>query len=85
MTSAGGDTRIAEVQKYSKSVERMEQKRLQEQRFTISTEKDDDMNKLALAAKLQRAVDRRYSSQDAIYKPRQMSEKHRQSSTQSNT
>ena len=60
----------SEVQKYANSLDRMESKRLQDQRYTPSSEKDEDMSKLALGAKVQRALDRRYSSQDAEYKPK---------------
>lgn len=62
--------RTAEVSKYAKGLDRLESKRLQDQRYAPSSEKDDTMDKLALAAKVQRAVDRRYSSQDAVHKAR---------------
>ena len=70
MSSNTAPRASSEVEKYGKSLDRLESKRLQDQRYTPSTEKDDDMSKLALGAKVQKALDRRYSSQDAEYKPK---------------
>ena len=56
---------------------RMENKALSQQRVVLSEEKSANLNKLALGAKLERALDRRMTSQDAVMKPRNrgMSEK----------
>lgn len=70
MSNNGAPRASSEVEKYGKSYDRLESKRLQDQRYTPSTEKHDDMSKLALGAKVQKALDRRYSSQDAEYKPK---------------
>lgn len=75
--------RSAEVSKYAKGLDRLEIKRLQDQRYQPSSEKDDTMDKLALAAKVQRAVDRRYSSQDAVHKARAADPEKRGSSASS--
>ena len=48
----------------------MESKQMQDQRYQPSSEKDEVMDKLALAGKVQKALDRRYSSQDAEWKPK---------------
>ena len=71
----------SEVEKYSKTLDRMESKRLQDQRYTPSVEKDDDMSKLALGAKVQKALDRRLTSQDAEYKPKSKSKNSEKSSS----
>jgi len=41
----------------------------------LNQEKTDDMSKLALGAKLERALGRRMSGQDAVFRPKVMSEK----------
>jgi len=50
----------------------MENKALSQQRVILSEEKTANLNKLALGAKLDRALDRRMSSQDAIMKPKKL-------------
>lgn len=64
------DSHVTEIQRYSKGLDRLDSKRLQEQRYSVSEEKTDDMSKLALGAKVQRALDRRYSGQDAEWRPK---------------
>ena len=59
-----------DLSKYKSGVDRMESKRLQDQRYVPSSEKDDMMDKLALAGKVSKALDRRFSSQDAEWKPK---------------
>lgn len=49
----------------------MENKALSQQRVTLSDEKTANMNKLALGAKLDRALERRMSGQDAVMRPRE--------------
>ncbi len=46
-----------------------------QQRYKLTNEKTDDMSKLALGAKLDRALSRRMSSQDAVFRPKVLSEK----------
>ena len=59
-----------EISKYKSGVDRLENKRLQDQRYVPSSEKDELMDKLALAGKVSKALDRRYSSQDAEWRPK---------------
>ncbi|KAG6055132.1 hypothetical protein E4U30_006627 [Claviceps sp. LM220 group G6] len=56
----------AEIQDIALNLDRMENKALSSQRVMLSDEKTDNMSKLALGAKLERALDRRMSSQDAV-------------------
>lgn len=63
------------IRDYSTTYERLECKRLQEQRYIPSPQKEKDMGKVALFAKVQRALDRRLSGQDAVLRPRMLSEK----------
>jgi hypothetical protein len=49
---------------------------LQQQRYAPTPEKSDALSKLALGAKVERALSRRMTGQDAVLKPRgDMSEK----------
>lgn len=67
---------MADIKEYSDGVDRLENKHLEQQRFIPSTEKSDNLNKLALGAKLERALDRRMTGQDAVMRPkRTLSEK----------
>ncbi|KAH6603151.1 hypothetical protein Trco_007926 [Trichoderma cornu-damae] len=64
------DPRHAEIREIATGLDRMENKALTSQRVTLSEEKYEKMSKLALGAKLERALDRRMSSQDAVMRPR---------------
>ena len=65
-----------EIKELSEGLDRLENKPLQQQRFNPSTEKSDTLSKLALGAKVERALGRRMSSQDAVMKkPQPLSEK----------
>jgi hypothetical protein len=57
---------MADIKDYSEGVERLENKPLDKQRFVPSAEKSDNLNKLALGAKVERALGRRMTSQDAV-------------------
>lgn len=71
---ANGDPRMAEIKEWEMGFNRLESKRLQQQRFVPSPEKTENLSKLALGAKVERALNRRLSGQDAA--PRKaMSEK----------
>ncbi len=50
------------------SLERLENKHLQQQRFVPSQKKSDDLSKLSLGAKVERALGRRMSDQDAVFR-----------------
>ncbi|KAK2054870.1 hypothetical protein LY76DRAFT_211164 [Colletotrichum caudatum] len=64
------DSAHAEITDIAVGLDRMENKALSSQRVTLSEEKTANMSKLALGAKLERALDRRMSSQDAVMRPR---------------
>lgn len=57
---------MAEIKEYTDGLERLENKPLSQQRFVPSAEKTDDLNKLALGAKVERALGRRMTGQDAV-------------------
>ncbi|PHH80710.1 hypothetical protein CDD82_1565 [Ophiocordyceps australis] len=67
------DSGQAEIRDIALGLDRMENKALSSQRVALSDEKSDSLSKLALGAKLERALDRRMSSQDAVMRPRQAS------------
>ncbi|KAJ5833183.1 hypothetical protein N7474_001494 [Penicillium riverlandense] len=61
-----GDPRLADIRTLSDGLNRLENKPLSKQRFVPTDEKSDNLNKLALGAKVERALGRRMSSQDAV-------------------
>lgn len=67
---------MAEIKELRDGLDRLENKRLSEQRFVPTPEKTDNLNKLALGAKVERALGRRMTSQDAVMrKPPTVDEK----------
>ncbi|KAJ4325954.1 hypothetical protein N0V94_000319 [Neodidymelliopsis sp. IMI 364377] len=73
--STSGDPKSQDIKTWNAGFERLEDKRLVQQRYTPSENKTADMSKLALGAKVQRALDRRMSSQDAVFTNKTLSEK----------
>ncbi|KAL1956348.1 hypothetical protein VTO42DRAFT_7431 [Malbranchea cinnamomea] len=69
------DSRIAEIRQLGEGLDRLENKRLSQQRFVPSPEKTENMGKLALGAKLERALRRRMTSQDAVMRNKALDEK----------
>lgn len=63
---ASDDSRVAALKDLGAGLDRLENERLQQQRFVPSPEKVDDLSRLALGAKVERALCRRMSSQDAV-------------------
>lgn len=61
-----GDPRMADITHLGDGLERLENKPLQAQRFVPTAEKTDNLNKLALGAKVERALGRRMTGQDAV-------------------
>lgn len=70
-----GDPRVADIHHLGDGLERLENKPLQAQRFVPTAEKTDNLNKLALGAKVERALGRRMTSQDAVMRKPVLSEK----------
>jgi len=64
------DSASAEIRDIEKGLDRMENKALLQQRVVLDEEKTANLQKLALGAKLERALDRRLSSQDAVMRKR---------------
>lgn len=64
------DSAHAEIRDIATGLDRMENKALSSQRVMLSEEKTDNLRKLALGAKLDRALGRRMTGQDAVMRPR---------------
>ena len=62
---------MAEIKQFTQGLDRLENKHLAQQRFVPSAQKSDDLSKLALGAKLDRALGRRMTSQDAVMSKKQ--------------
>lgn len=75
-SSTAGDPKAQEIKSWNAGFDRLEDKRLVSQRYALNEQKTDDMSKLALGAKLERALGRRMSGQDAVFRPKIVSEKH---------
>ena len=62
-TSASAQQEIKDIEA---GLDKLDDKKLKEQRYTMSGDKMESMGMLALAAKLERALDRRLGGQDAV-------------------
>ena len=69
------DPKSQDIKTWNAGFDRTEDKRLVQQRYIPSDNKTADMSKLALGAKVQRALDRRMSSQDAVFTNKSFNEK----------
>ncbi|EFQ90368.1 hypothetical protein PTNB73_07056 [Pyrenophora teres f. teres] len=69
------DPKSIDIKTWNAGFDRLEDKRLVQQRYALTNEKTDDMKKLALGAKLDRALARRMSGQDAVFRPKVLGEK----------
>ncbi|KAI4145005.1 MAG: hypothetical protein LQ340_006463 [Diploschistes diacapsis] len=69
-TTSSGDSTSHDIKAFAKGLERLDSKRLQQQRYSPSTEKSESLSKIALGAKVERALDRRMGNQDAFMRPR---------------
>lgn len=74
-STTNGDPRLQEIKEWTQGFDRLESKRLQQQRYQPTPEKSENLSKLALGAKVERALDRRMTDQDAAMKPKILSEK----------
>lgn len=65
-TSLTSDSAQQEIKDIEEGLEKLDNKKLQSQRFVPSQEKSENLSKLALGAKLERALGRRMGGQDAV-------------------
>ncbi|ETI25942.1 hypothetical protein G647_02719 [Cladophialophora carrionii CBS 160.54] len=64
--SVSPEVGMAEIRHVTQGLDRLENKYLQQQRFVPSLKKTDELSKLSLGAKVERALGRRMSNQDAV-------------------
>ncbi len=65
-TTTTADPRLQDIRALQSGLARLESKRLQQQRYQPSQEKSDSLAQLALTAKVERALGRRMTGQDAV-------------------
>lgn len=75
ISSSTDQVLVGEVKHYTEKLARLESKRLQQQRYVPSLEKTESLSQLALQAKLERALGRRMTSQDAVLRTKVIDEK----------
>lgn len=68
--SSTSDPKTADIKSWSAGFERMQDERLDKQRYVMSSNKSEEVSKIALGAKLERALGRRMTGQDATFSPR---------------
>lgn len=68
-------TGLSEIRHLTAGLDRLENKHLNQQRFVPSARKQEDLSKLALGAKVERALGRRMVDQDAVLKVKSKKEK----------
>lgn len=69
-TSLSSASAQQEIKDIEEGLEKLENKKLDSQRFVPTQEKTENLGKLALGAKLDRALDRRMGGQDAVMRDR---------------
>jgi hypothetical protein len=69
-TSLTSDSAQQEIKDIEDGLEKLNNKKLASQRFVPSAQKSEDLSKLALGAKLERALGRRMGGQDAVMRDR---------------
>ncbi|PMD13402.1 hypothetical protein NA56DRAFT_585775 [Hyaloscypha hepaticicola] len=66
MTSLSSASAHQEIKDIEEGLEKLENKKLATQRYVPTQEKSENLSKLALGAKLERALGRRMGGQDAV-------------------
>ncbi|KAF7190077.1 hypothetical protein HII31_08408 [Pseudocercospora fuligena] len=70
LTLSSTDPKTAEIKSFANVLDKMNDARLDKQRFVMSSNKTEEVSKIALGAKVERALSRRMSGQDAIFRPK---------------
>jgi hypothetical protein len=70
MTSLSSASAQQEIKDIEEGLEKLENKKLATQRYVPTQEKSENLSKLALGAKLERALGRRMGGQDAVMRKR---------------
>lgn len=64
------DPKIADLRSFANVLDRMNDERVDRQRFVMSSNKTEEVSKIALGAKVDRALSRRMVGQDAVFRPK---------------
>lgn len=67
---AASDPRAADLKCFASVLDKMAEPRLDRQRYVMSGHKIEEISKIALGAKVERALARRMTGQDAVFKPK---------------
>jgi len=67
-TSYTSDSAQQEIKDIEEGLDKLANKKLASQRYELTEERTEDLSKLALGAKLERALGRRMGGQDAVMK-----------------
>ncbi|KAI5370792.1 hypothetical protein Slin15195_G016640 [Septoria linicola] len=71
LTLSSNDPKAADIKTFANCLDRMSDERLADkQRYRMSSNKSEDMGKIALGARVERALSRRMVGQDAVLKPK---------------
>ena len=66
-TLSSTDPKTQDLKNWSGTLERMQDERLEKQRYVMTDVKTAEVSKLALGAKVERALSRRMTGQDAVF------------------
>lgn len=69
-TLSSTDPKTADLKAFAKVYDRMSDARADKQRFVMSSNKTEEVSKIALGAKVERALSRRMVGQDAVFTPK---------------
>ncbi|CZT16801.1 uncharacterized protein RCC_02635 [Ramularia collo-cygni] len=64
------DPKTADLRSFATVLDRMNDERVDRQRFVMSSNKIEEVSKIALGAKVDRALSRRMVGQDAVFRPK---------------
>ena len=67
-TTGGDPAKSADLRHWSSTLGRMQDARLESQRYVMTDKKSDEVSQLALGAKVERALARRMTGQDATFR-----------------
>ncbi|KAF2161753.1 hypothetical protein M409DRAFT_69559 [Zasmidium cellare ATCC 36951] len=70
LTLSSSDPKTAEIKTFANVLDRMSDSRADKQRFVMSNNKTEEVSKIALGAKVERALSRRMVGQDATFRPK---------------
>lgn len=70
LTLSSTDPKTADIRSFANTLDRMNDSRTDKQRFVMSSNKTEEVSKIALGAKVERALSRRMVGQDAVFRPK---------------